>query len=132
MRPSRAAIEAEVRQIVCDALDRKPEQVALSSSLVDDLGAESIDFLDLVFRLETAFGISIPQDQIWAGSHDLSRASGEEYERGLARLRAEMPDFRWDRFPDGVKRSDLPRLLTVRSIVDYLDRFFGGQEAASS
>ena len=131
MRPSRAAIEAEVRQIVCDALDRRPEQVALSSSLVDDLGAESIDFLDLVFRLETAFGISIPQDQIWAGSHDLSRASGEEFERGLDRLRAEMPDFRWDRFPNGVKRTDLPRLLTVRSIVDYLDRFLGAQEAAS-
>ena len=130
--PSQEEIYEKVSGTLVEALNVDEDEIKPTATLQGDLGAESIDFLDLVFRLETAFGISIPQDQIWAGSHDLSRATGEEYEQGVARLRSEMPDFRWDRFPNGVKRTDLPRLLTVRSIVDYLDRFFGAQEAASS
>ena len=116
------SVEARVRRIVAEALDRPEDQVRLSSSLVDDLGAESIDFLDLVFRLETAFGIKIPEEDLWAGSADLARADAATFERGIARLRTEMPDFAWERFPNGVTRADLPRLITVRTIVDYLER----------
>jgi len=120
--PSRAEIEDRVRTIVSEALDRPAAEVREESSLIDDLGAESIDFLDLVFRLETAFGIKIPEDRIWAGSQDLADAPEEEMAERLRRLRAERPAFRWDRFPDGVRKEDLPRLLTVRTIVDFLER----------
>ena len=111
-----------VRRIVAEALDRPEADVLPSSSLIDDLGAESIDFLDLVFRLESAFGIKIAEDDLWAGSANLARADAETFERGIARLRSEMPDFPWDRFPQGVTRADLPRLITVRTIVQYLER----------
>lgn len=121
-----SAVEERVRRIVAEALDRPEAEVRPSSSLIDDLGAESIDFLDLVFRLESAFGIKISEEEIWAGSANLARADAETFERGIARLRAEMPDFRWDRFPDGVTRSDLPRLITVRTIVSHLERAVAG------
>lgn len=121
-----SAVEERVRRIVAEALDRPEAEVRPSSSLIDDLGAESIDFLDLVFRLESAFGIKISEEEIWAGSANLARADAETFERGIARLRAEMPDFRWDRFPEGVTRSDLPRLITVRTIVSHLERVVAG------
>lgn len=58
---------ARVVAIVAEALDVTPERVRLDSSLIDDLGAESIDFLDILFRVETAFGIKIPEDEMWKG-----------------------------------------------------------------
>ena len=122
MSGAESGVADRVRRIVAEALDRPEADVLPSSSLIDDLGAESIDFLDLVFRLESAFGIKIAEDDLWAGSASLARADAEAFERGIARLRDEMPDFRWDRFPEGVTRADLPRLITVRTIVDYLER----------
>ena len=122
MSSAAPGVEARVRRIVAEALDRPEEEVRPSASLIDDLGAESIDFLDLVFRLESAFGIKIPEEDLWAGSADLARADADGFAGGVERLRREMPDFRWDRFPDGVSRSDLPRLITVRTVVDYLER----------
>jgi acyl carrier protein len=126
-----SGVEARVRRIVAEALDRPEGEVRPSSSLIDDLGAESIDFLDLVFRLETAFGIKLSEDDLWAGSANLAVADAGTFESGIARLRAEMPEFRWDRFPSGVSRSDLPRLITVQTIVNYLEHVVaaGGQAA---
>ena len=115
-------VETRVRRIIAEALDRPEAEVRASSSLIDDLGAESIDFLDIVFRLETAFGIKIAEDDLWAGSADLARADAESFGQGIERLRREMPDYRWDRFGNGVARSDLPRLITVRTIVQYLEK----------
>lgn len=125
MSASPVGIAERVRKIVAEALDRPEAEVLPSSSLIDDLGAESIDFLDLVFRLESAFGIKIAEDDLWAGAANLARADAETFARGIERLRAEMPGFRWDRFPQGVSRADLPRLITVRTIVDYLERVAG-------
>ena len=122
MSLSRREIEDRVRTIVSEALDRPAAEIRQESSLIDDLGAESIDFLDLVFRLESAFGIKIPEERIWAGSLGLAGASAEEIRERVRTLRAERPEFRWDRFPDGVRPEDLPRLLTVRTIVDFLER----------
>ncbi len=118
----RRALEAKVVEILADALDRRPDEIRLHSSLVDDLGAESIDFLDIVFRLESAFDVRIPEDEIWRGSVGLDPADPEALEAGLAGLRERMPDFRWDRFPARPGRHDLPRLITPETIVDYLSR----------
>jgi acyl carrier protein len=130
VRPARAEIADRVRTIVSEALDRPLAEVRDDASLIDDLGAESIDFLDLVFRLESAFGIKIAEEQIWAGSHGLAGASDAEIQEGVRKLRAEMPAFRWDRFPGPVVKHDLPRLLTVRTIVDYLERALPDGETA--
>jgi acyl carrier protein len=130
---TRSEIGDRVRAIVGEALDRPAAEVRDEASLIDDLGAESIDFLDLVFRLESAFGIKIPEEQIWAGSLGLAGASDEEIQEGVRKLRVELPGFRWDRFPGRVAPQDLPRLLTVRTIVDYLERVLpNGEEAANA
>jgi acyl carrier protein len=129
---TRSEIGDRVRAIVGEALDRPAAEVRDEASLIDDLGAESIDFLDLVFRLESAFGIKIPEEQIWAGSLGLAGASDAEIQEGVRKLRAELPGFRWDRFPGRVASQDLPRLLTVRTIVDYLERVLPGGEKAEN
>ena len=122
MNPSRTDIEARVLSIVADALDRPAAAVTLDSSLVDDLGAESIDFLDIVFRLESAFGLKIPEEEIWAGSFDGVGNEPDAIAARLAELKARRPSFRWDRVPERPTRADLPRLITVGTIVEYLEK----------
>ena len=117
----RTRIEETVIGIVADALDRKPGEVRPDSSLIDDLGAESIDFLDIVFRLEGAFDLKIPEEEIWKGSMDLASEDPGAVAAGLARMKERMPGFRWDRFPEQPGKRDLPRLITVATIVDYLE-----------
>lgn len=109
--------------IVAETLDRDPSAVTPEASLIDDLGAESIDFLDIVFRLESAFDIEIADDDIWRGSVGLAGADEPEaLERGVAELKTRNPGFRWDRLPEKLTRQDLPRLITVQTILDYLAR----------
>ena len=122
MTLSRTEIEARVLSIVADALDRPAADVTLDSSLVDDLGAESIDFLDIVFRLESAFGLKIPEEEIWAGSFDGVGNDPDAIAARLAELKARRPSFRWDRVPERPTRADLPRLITVGTIVEYLEK----------
>jgi acyl carrier protein len=114
-------IEQRVIAIVADALSHEPEKVNRYSSLVDDLGAESIDFIDIVFRLETEFDMLIPNEDLWAGS--IEATDGKDpaaLERSIAQLREKMPEFAWERFPNGVTKNDLPRLITVNTISEYL------------
>ncbi len=118
MSIDRDAVQARVVAIVADALDVEPSAVTPQASLIDDLGAESIDFLDVVFRLETAFSIRIPDEEIWKGSVDANDEAG--IPEAVARLRERMPGFRWDRLPAELTKRDLPRLITVQTIVDYL------------
>ena len=122
MSPTRAELTERVVAIVAEALDRSPADVTPHSSLVDDLGAESIDFLDIGFRIESAFDIQIPNDEIWKGAFGSKDPSGEDIDAAVARLKEKMPDFRWDRFPKGVSKPDLPRLITVGTILDYLEQ----------
>jgi acyl carrier protein len=116
----RSVLEGRVIDIVAEALDVKRADVRLHTSLIDDLQAESIDFLDILFRIESAFHIKIPEDEIWKGSFE--GTDPDSIERGLKRLRERMPDFAWDRLPPRLTREDLPRLITVRTIVEYLER----------
>jgi acyl carrier protein len=117
-----ATVEAKVIDIVADALSQPRESVKPHSSLMDDLGAESIDFMDIVFRLENDFDMLIPTEELWAGSIDVKGDDPEAIQLAVARLREKMPEFPWSRFPNGVTRSDLPNLITVRTITDYLQK----------
>lgn len=131
MNPSSSEIAARVLSVVADALDRPAEQVTLDSSLVDDLGAESIDFLDIVFRLESAFGLKIPEEEIWAGTFDGVGDDPGAIAARLEELKLRRPAFRWDRVPARPTRTDLPRLITVGTIVEYLERRLAGEAAPS-
>jgi acyl carrier protein len=61
-----------VVEIVSDALDVARDRVHVHSSLIADLGAESIDFLDILFRVERAFDIKIPEDEMWKAAEPRS------------------------------------------------------------
>lgn len=56
-------VVTEVRRLLADRLVVKLEIIALDSRLIDDLGADSLDFIDIVFNLEKKFGIKIPEDE---------------------------------------------------------------------
>jgi acyl carrier protein len=114
------AIAGRVKHIIAGALDKPIADVQNHASLVDDLGAESIDFIDIVFRLEHAFHIEIPEHDIWSGSIAPNDPSG--LQAAVARLKARMPEFRWDRLPEPIAAKDLSRLITVQTVIDYLER----------
>lgn len=126
-----AEIESTVIDIVADALSHPRDAVKLHSSLIDDLGAESIDFIDIVFRLESEFELLIPTEDLWAGSIDVTGDDPDAIERGVAALKASMPEFAWDRFPEGVTKQDLPRLITVNTIAKYLHKQLDAAPPAS-
>ena len=130
MSTSPSEIETRVLSIVADALDQPEERVTLDASLVDDLGAESIDFLDIVFRLESAFDLKIPEEEIWQGSFDGVGDDSDAIAERLEQLKARRPGFRWDRVPVRPTRSDLPRLITVGTVVEYLEKRLSGGAAS--
>jgi acyl carrier protein len=124
-------LERQVTGIVAASLDIPASDVASDSSLVDDLGAESIDFIDIVFRLETAFDTLVPNDQLWAGSNEIDGNDPETVGRVVAQLRVSMPNFAWDRFPSVPTKRDLPRLISVHTIAGYLRRHLAAEAAGS-
>ncbi len=96
----------------CDLADVKPD-----ASLIDDLGAESIDFLDMVFRLERAFKVKIPRGKIVENARGtLSEAEFEQKgvvtDVGLAQLKAYLSEIPAERFRTPMKVKDIPRLFT--------------------
>ncbi|HEX9982382.1 MAG TPA: acyl carrier protein [Thermoanaerobaculia bacterium] len=116
------AIREHVAAIVADALNAAPDDVHPYSSLMDDLGAESIDFIDIVFRLESTFNTVISSEELWAGSQKMDANDPASIARGIEHLRATMPEFAWDKFPKTAAKRDLPRLITVNSIAEYVHK----------
>ena len=112
------AIFPKVADTMADALACDLEKVKLDASLINDLGAESIDFLDIVFRLERAFKVKIPRGKIVEEARgELSEAAFEQggvvSEAGLARLKSFLSEVPADRFKSPLKSAEIPRLFTV-------------------
>lgn len=57
-----ADIEEKVREIICEQLNVSPEDVVPEASFVDDLGADSLDQVELIMAMEEEFDISIPDE----------------------------------------------------------------------
>jgi acyl carrier protein len=115
------AIADRVRALVADALARPLAEVTLDSRLMDDLGAESLDFLDIVFRLEHEFGIQITRGEMERAARgemtdEQFAPGGVISEAGLARLRELMPEVA-DRVRPGLRRMQILTLFTVRTFV---------------
>src|SRR6201994_4089700 len=93
--PTQEEISTKVSATLVEALNVDEDEVRPAATLQGDLGAESIDFLDIVFRLEREFEIKIPRgelfpDSIFQGDPDFV-SDGRVTERGMAELRARMP-----------------------------------------
>ncbi len=110
----------EVQLIIADVLVIEPEEVALNSRLIADLGAESIDFLDLVFQLEKKFSIKIPRGQLEKNARgELSESefeqSGVITEKGLVALKAYLSEVPSDAFKANMKVAEIPLLFTAET-----------------
>jgi len=121
------AIFPKVAATMADALGCEVEQVKLEASLIDDLGAESIDFLDIVFRLERAFKVKIPRGKIIEEARgDLSESEFEQggtvSDAGLTRLKSFLSEVPPERFKSPLKVADIPRLFTTETFCKMVIR----------
>ncbi|NHA67710.1 acyl carrier protein [Phycicoccus flavus] len=122
---------AVVRATVATTLDLPVGAVGAVDTLVDALGASSFDLVEILFRLEEAFGLDRPFDdladllrgELPAG--DFSRPDGRVTDAGRARLAAVLPPARADLLPDPVPVADLPGIATVGALASALERHAG-------
>ena len=121
------AVYPTVAKTIADALGSEVDEVKPDASLINDLGAESIDFLDIVFRLERAFKVKIPRGRIIEDARgDLPEASFEHKgvvtDAGLATLRGFLSEVPADRIKVPLKVADVPRLFTLQTFAKLVIR----------
>lgn len=122
--PTKDEIFDKIRAALVDALGVDEEDVKPEATLVGDLGAESIDFLDIVFRLEKAFGIKIPRGELFPEdvlTDPKYVQDGRVTEVGLAELRKRMPFANLDNFAENPVVQDFGNLLTVADMVRFVE-----------
>ncbi len=125
MAMSRDEIFQKVQEVLVDALGADEEEVTADATLMGDLGAESIDFLDIVFRLEKAFGIKVPREELFPAESLLNDpdlvSNGKLTDQGLAALRDGVPHTDLTEFEKDPDINKLANLFTVNAIVNYID-----------
>ncbi len=124
MASSRDEVFAKVRDVLSDALGVDDDEVVSEATLQGDLGAESIDFLDIVFRLEKEFSIKIPKGELFPD--DIM--NNPDYVQddkmtpsGLERLKSAMPHADYSEFEQEPYVSKMADLFTVKTIVRYVE-----------
>jgi len=120
--PSRADV---VRQCVAEALSAEVGDVRLDSNLMDDLGADSLAFLDIVFKLEQAFDIEISRGEMErAARGDMSEEEfapgGVISDAGLARLKQLLPEAA-DRITSGLRPGQILSLFAVQTFLNIVE-----------
>ena len=116
-------IFAKVQGTLVDALGVDQDDVTNKATLRGDLGAESIDFLDIVFRLEKNFGIKIPRGELFPDEKMFSEPyvkDGRFTSEGIAELRQRMPYADIDGFAKNPEVANMQDLYTVDTIVRYI------------
>jgi acyl carrier protein len=128
MMASQAEVFSKVQTALVDALGVDQEEVTPQARLVGDLGAESIDFLDIVFRLEKAFDIKIPRGELFP-EDILTNAqyvqNGKVTAEGLAQLKTRMPFADLTAFAANPAVQDFGNLLTVQDMCRYVESKVG-------
>src|SRR5438477_10364819 len=122
-------IYGRVARVLVDALSVDEHEVTPVASLQGDLGAESIDFLDIVFRLEREFAIKIPRgelfpESVFQGDPEFVQ-EGRVTDRGLEELRARMPFADLSNFEKNPEVSAISDLFTVDMITRYIQGKLG-------
>ena len=117
----------KVRDIIADVLVLEEDEVQPHSRLIGDLGAESIDFLDLVFQLEKEFKIKIPRGQLEKESRgNLTDAEFEQggvvTEAGMEALKAYFSELPSENFAKPIKTNEIPMLFTVETFCQVVVR----------
>ena len=127
----------KVRTIVADVLVLDEDEVSMTSRLIADLGAESIDFLDLVFQLEKEFKVKIPRGQLEKNAR--GNLAEEEFEKGgvvtdqgLAALRSYLSEVPEEHFKANMKVNEIPSLFTVETFCKLIVSAVNHKEVSES
>ena len=123
-------IFAKVQAALVDALGVDEDEVTPDATLVGDLGAESIDFLDIVFRLEKTFNIEIPRAELFP-EDILTNAEyvkdGKVTPTGVAELKQRMSFADLSKFEKNPVVQEFGNLLTVADMVRYIETKVGAK-----
>lgn len=121
---SRDEVFSKVKEVLVDALGVDDDEIKEEATLTGDLGAESIDFLDIVFRLEKTFSIKIPRGELFPDdilNNPEYVDNGKMTEKGLAELKEKMPHADFTDFEANPTVDEMPNLFTVKTIVNYVN-----------
>jgi len=125
MAMSRDDIFNQVKDVLVDALGLDDSDVTEDATLMGDLGAESIDFLDIVFRLEKAFNIKVPREELFPAEAVMNNpeyvSGGKVTAKGLAELKAKMPHTDFSEFENNPDVNKIADLFTVSAIVNFIE-----------
>ena len=124
MTPTKEEVFEKVKDALVEALGVEPEEVEADATMVGDLGAESIDFLDIVFRLEKTFNIEIPRAELFP--EDILTSAeyvedGTVTPNGIEELKKRMPFADLSRFEQNPVVQEFPQLLTVQDLCRYVE-----------
>jgi acyl carrier protein len=114
----------KVRTVLMDALAVDEDEVTMDAVLTKDLGAESIDFLDIGFKLEQAFGIKIAQGELFPDNvaQDAKFVrDGKVTPEGLAAMKARMPHFDFSSFERDPTLANVANIFTVGALVKFVE-----------
>jgi acyl carrier protein len=127
--PTSNEIYEKVRAILVDALGADESECTPDATLMGDLGAESIDFLDIVFRLEKTFSIKIPRGELFPDNFAAADPSlakdGMLTPAGVSELRKRLPFADVDKFAKDPKVENIQDLFTVGMIVKFMEAKLG-------
>jgi acyl carrier protein len=121
---SKSEIFTKVQEALVDALGVDEDEVTPQATLKGDLGAESIDFLDIVFRLEKAFGIKIERGELFP--EDILTNTdyvqeGKVNDTGLSKIKERMPFADLSKFAADPSVQNLPEHLTVQDMCNFVE-----------
>jgi len=140
MAMSRDEIFENVREVLEEALGADEEEITLEASLTADLEAESIDFLDIVFRLEKTFSTEDKPFKVAQGElfpENLMEnpewvVDGKFTDAGMAMLKERMPHVDFSQFENDRDVNKVAELITVRSIVQFVERKLAAPQATTA
>jgi acyl carrier protein len=124
MAMKRDEVFQKVQETLVEALGVDDDEVTPEATLTGDLGAESIDFLDIVFRLEKTFNIKIPRGELFPDNilnNPEFVKDGKVTETGLAELKKSMPHADFSEFESDPDINRMPDLFKVETIVNYVE-----------
>lgn len=125
---TREEIQAKVQDVLAEVLGIDEDEVTPRATLTGDLGAESIDFLDIVFRLEQAFSVKIEQGELFPENLQQDPTfvqEGKLTPAGIEALREKLPHAEVDQIEDDPRLSRVGEIFTVDAIVNFVERKLG-------
>ncbi len=122
---TRDEIFEKVQEVLVDALGVDDDEVTPEAKLNSDLGAESIDFLDITFKLEQAFGFKIPQGELFpdnAAQNPDYVQDGRITPKGIEEMKARLPHVDFSEFEQDPELGKVADIFTVDVLVNYVER----------